>query len=168
MACLFRTSSLPKWVCKDDFCRIPAAGCWPTAVARWSSWFSFISVWQTFPAALYLMFPQVFWIWSKLRFLPHYIPKGEQHLHFLSLSLPLGLSPNVTPSWFLNGQEEEPEVKWERGRAGDVMKSGREQGREEGIRGKRRRENGEEHEVPKKLNQLRYSYLKYQSLLWKL
>ena len=56
-----------------------------------------------------------------------------------SLSLPLGLSPNVTPSWFLNGQEEEPEVKWERGRAGDVMKSGREQGREEGIRGKRRK-----------------------------
>ena len=73
-----------------------------------------------------------------------------------SLSLPLGLSPNVTSSWFLNGQKEEPEVKWERGRAGDVMKSGREQGREEGIRGKRRRENGEEHEVPKKLNQLRY------------
>ena len=62
----------------------------------------------------------------------------------------------MTPSWFLNGQEEEPEVKWERGRAGDVMKSGREQGREEGIRGKGRRENGEEHEVPKKLNPLSY------------
>ena len=57
----------------------------------------------------------------------------------------------MTPSWFLNGQEEEPEVKWERGRAGDVMKSGREQGREEGIRGKGRRENGEEHEVPKQI-----------------
>ena len=64
-----------------------------------------------------------------LRIITH--PKSSS-VSSLSLSLPLGLSSNVTPSWFLNGQEE-PEVRrGERGsRAGDVMKSG---SKEEGIR----------------------------------